>query len=69
LDKDNKPITSNPSITGTDVNFTWRIKKLGYFLCSSDYTEFMFENDDVYIFGKLGSPKPWGPNGEGPAGW
>jgi len=29
----------------------------------------MFENDDVYIFGKLGSPKPWGPNGEGPAGW
>ena len=38
-------------------------------MATSEYTTFDFSYGDIDFKGKLNKPLPYGPNGEGPAGW
>ena len=64
-----KPVMSDPDFK-SPANFEWRVKPYGYFRVTENETIFNFTNvRGVTFIGEFGSPKPWGPDGEGPEGW
>lgn len=64
-----KPVTEDPDFK-SPANFEWRANPYGYFRVNEHETRFSFTNvSGVSFNGVFGPPRPWGPDGEGPAGW
>ncbi|XP_048734495.2 uncharacterized protein LOC125650334 isoform X2 [Ostrea edulis] len=66
-----EPVHQNPDDI-SPANFTWSAENAEntvFFQTDAVQSSFQVKLGNVSLYGKLSSPLPWGPNGEGPGGW